>query len=1037
MKKMIRSLALCLSILLVCVEWAVATDPETRVSQYGHSVWRVQDGVLNAAPTVIAQSKDGYIWIGTETGLLRFDGMRFVPFNPPGWDRITAPEIVSLLAASDGTLWISTPTELASWNQGKLTIVPLLPKMGQVSALVEDHQGKIWATFIQTSLHKPLCEISREGARCFGANDGLLPRGAETLIVDPDGNFTLGSSDSLIEWSPDRGRQQYYSFPGLAHFGSGSAGIYALQRDSDGSILVAITIPGRGLGLERLKSGVASAYSVPGMDGSSLAPQALWKDKFGALWIGTVSNGLYRVAGSRVDHFTTKEGLSGDAVRGFLEDREGNMWVVTDAGVDSFHDLKVLTWSANEGLLPGNVTSILASRDGSVLVGVNNVLEILRDGQVQQIGRAQGLPGDNVTSLAQARSGRYWVGVADQLTIYDGRKFTPILRADGQRIGPTSSIAADADGSIWASTVGPTRGFVHVKNGKVDTISTNTGLGYILTPDKQSGVWVNGFGKLFFYSNGQLRTFPLRAGNGSTTVPVVNDLVTAVDGSILGSSRVGVWGIREGKVQRMGTANGLPCQSAKGLSFADKQTLLVRTSCGLLEISSEALSKWWANSTVQIPYQLIDSSDGAHMSSSSYWPQMSLAPDGRIWMANEGSIQVFDPKHVPVNSTPPPVHIEEVIADRAQFDSIAGMELPPLARDVEIHYTALSFNEPQKVRFRYRLEGRDTAWQEPGTRRTAFYQNLRPGHYRFRVIAANNDGVWNNAGDTFEFSVQPAWFQTIWFRFAWMVSVCLLIAAIYHVRVRYIAKAINSRFDERLDERTRMARELHDTFLQTVQGSKMVADDALDPASDETRMRHALEKLSVWLGQAVTEGRAALHSLRVSTMERNHLAEFLERTAKVQSERSPLSVAFTVIGDARDLHPIMRDEVAKIAEEAIRNAALHSKASQLRIELRYANDLYLDLKDNGLGIDPNVMNAGKPGHFGLQGMKERSARIGASITITSNSNAGTEIALRVPGKVIYRNEGRPFLRRLSDSWRNLLRADGRSKVVEEQNDKKI
>jgi signal transduction histidine kinase len=255
--------------------------------------------------------------------------------------------------------------------------------------------------------------------------------------------------------------------------------------------------------------------------------------------------------------------------------------------------------------------------------------------------------------------------------------------------------------------------------------------------------------------------------------------------------------------------------------------------------------------------------------------------------------------------------------------------------------------------------------------------------------------------------------------------------------VRYIAKAINSRFDERLDERTRMARELHDTFLQTVQGSKMVADDALDPASDETRMRHALEKLSVWLGQAVTEGRAALHSLRVSTMERNHLAEFLERTATVQSERSPLSVAFTVIGDARDLHPIMRDEVAKIAEEAIRNAALHSKASQLRIELRYANDLYLDLKDNGLGIDPNVMNAGKPGHFGLQGMKERSARIGASITITSNSNAGTEIALRVPGKVIYRNEGRPFLRRLSDSWRNLLRADGRSKVVEEQNDKKI
>jgi signal transduction histidine kinase len=247
-----------------------------------------------------------------------------------------------------------------------------------------------------------------------------------------------------------------------------------------------------------------------------------------------------------------------------------------------------------------------------------------------------------------------------------------------------------------------------------------------------------------------------------------------------------------------------------------------------------------------------------------------------------------------------------------------------------------------------------------------------------------------------------------------MTTVCLLIVALYRVRVHYIAKAIGARFDERLDERTRMALELHDTFLQTVQGSKMVADDALDPAADRERMRHALERLSLWLERAVMEGRAALHALRVSTTERNHLTEFLDRSAKEHCQPTAISVALTVIGDAKDLHPIVRDEIARIAEEAIRNTSLHSNASQLSIELRYARDLSLCMKDNGVGIDPEIVEEGKAGHFGINGMKERSARIGARITIKSTLNAGTEVTLRVPGDVVYRRENRSLVDKLRD-----------------------
>jgi signal transduction histidine kinase len=250
--------------------------------------------------------------------------------------------------------------------------------------------------------------------------------------------------------------------------------------------------------------------------------------------------------------------------------------------------------------------------------------------------------------------------------------------------------------------------------------------------------------------------------------------------------------------------------------------------------------------------------------------------------------------------------------------------------------------------------------------------------------------------------VAPAWYQTNWFRLLCGFTSILLVWLIYQFRVRQIAGALAARFDERLEERTRLARELHDTFLQTVQGSKMVADDALDPGSDETRMRNALERLSAWLAQAVDEGRAALHSLRVSTVEKNHLSESLRRATEDPQFPAAMTVTFSVIGDAMDLHPVVRDDVYRIAFEAIRNAAFHSHASLLEIEIRYADTLSLRIKDNGIGIDPSISDHGKAGHFGLQGMRERAARIHSKLTILSSTNAGTEMTLIVPGKVVYR-----------------------------------
>jgi len=294
-------------------------------------------------------------------------------------------------------------------------------------------------------------------------------------------------------------------------------------------------------------------------------------------------------------------------------------------------------------------------------------------------------------------------------------------------------------------------------------------------------------------------------------------------------------------------------------------------------------------------------------------------------------------------------------------------------------------------------------WQEPGNRRQAFYSDLNPGTYQFHVIASNNDGVWNDVGAALNFTVPPAWYQTNWFRLLCAVFLVFIVWALYQLRVRRIAATLSARFDERLAERTRLARELHDTLIQTIQGSKMVADDALDESADPVRMRRALERLSEWLAKAMQEGREALNSLRTSTTRRNDLAEGFQRaTEDCQVPGSLMDIAVAVEGDAKELHPIVRDEVYRIGYEAIRNAFLHSGGSRLDVKLVYNHDLALRVRDNGQGINPQIAAKGKAGHYGLKGMQERAARIGGKLDFVSSANSGTEVRLTVPGKIVFR-----------------------------------
>jgi signal transduction histidine kinase len=386
--------------------------------------------------------------------------------------------------------------------------------------------------------------------------------------------------------------------------------------------------------------------------------------------------------------------------------------------------------------------------------------------------------------------------------------------------------------------------------------------------------------------------------------------------------------------------------------------------------------------------------------------------DGKLWFTVQDGFSVLDPRHLPYNKLPPPVHIEQITADRKSYgatpDGNGHVRLPPLVRDLQIDYTALSFVAPEKVLFRYRLEGWDRDWQDIRNRRQAFYGNISPGNYRFRVSACNNSGVWNEAGTFLDFSIAPAYYQTIWFRLSCVAAFLALLGALYRLRLRQLAQQFNMRLEERVGERTRIARELHDTLLQGFQGLLLSFQTVREllrtrPAEAEKALEGAIDRTA----QAITEGREAVQGLRASTVERNDLVRAItrlgEEIAAEASSHTSAGLHVEVEGTARNLHPIIRDEIYRIVGEALRNAFRHAGARQIEVEIRYdERQLRLRVRDDGKGIDPQVLKKGEAaGHYGLQGMRERSKLTGGKLTVWSALDSGTEVELSVPASHAY------------------------------------
>jgi signal transduction histidine kinase/ligand-binding sensor domain-containing protein len=968
---------------------ALAHDPVLRTSQYAHTSWRLQDGVFNGIPTAIVQTADGYLWIGTTSGLVRFDGVRFVPWKPPPEGSALSKGVYSLGASRDGSLWIGA-SDMMRWKDGKLSSYPNLD--ARINAILDDPAGGVWATRSRIQDGQgPLCHFSDERVKCFGPRDGISISYAGALSRDTSGNVWLGGSGGFARGKP--GSFETFVPPPLKPLEQ-LGGVGAFAEGPNGTMLIGMVQSGPNMGLQQFKAGHWSSFTSDGLAGDTMQVNNMWTDRAGSLWIGTVSQGLCVVRDGRSDYYRSSDGLSGNVINAIYEDRENNIWVVTSGGLDRFRVPKVLTFSSREGMSSDYAGSVLAATDGNVWVGNHDALDEIHEGSVSSVREGQGLPGRRVTVLLEDHLGRLWVGADNTLSVREGGKFHKLLRSDGSPVGTLQSLVEDRNDDLWGIPAPSLSRLIHIHGLTVQEETVGPDGSHIssIAADPVGGIRV-GFrsGDTATYRDGLL-TMAIPKANGTPY-----QLHQTSDNHFLILSAGQLTGWQNGRPQRLEPQNGLPCDAPFTFIVDKQKTLWLYSSCGLIAIDNRELQRWWADPKAKLQYSLFDSFDGVQAAYTSFTPRASEAPDGKLWFVNGTVAQMIDPKNLPRNALAPPVHIENLIVDGKSYSPRQALRLPPLGHDLEIDYTALSLVVPQKVQFRYRLEGRDKSWQDPGTRRQAFYTDLSPGRYQFHVIASNNDGVWNSSGASLEFAIEPALYQTWWLRTAAIIAALAIIAWVIRRRMQVVAANIQARLVERLDERERIARELHDTLLQGILSASLQLEVADRQIATDATAKPVVQRVSNLLRQLADESRHTVRHLRSQRSQEENLERALTQISSDLA--APRKVKYSVIveGTPRSLRPVVRDEIYRIGGEALANVFRHANASAVETVLEYGGDHFrLLVRDDGQGIDPEVLSAGREGHFGLSGMRERAQRIGAQLKIRTAAGAGTEIDLIVP-----------------------------------------
>jgi PAS domain S-box-containing protein len=893
---------------------ALALDPSLDVSQYAHTVWQVREGFTQGYIRSIAQTPDGYIWLGTGFGLFRFDGVRVEHWQPPlNGEQLPSNFIVCLHVARDGTFWIGTMGGLASWRDGKLTRYPDLAGL-LIASILEDRNGTVWVG--SSSLVSPgkLCAINGTNGDCHESG-GALPKGISFLYEDSRDVLWVVAPDGVWRWRP--GPPRFYRMP------FGTAVVPNLAEAGDGSLL--IPLPG---GLAQFRGGKLETqhpYPAPArnVDGTRIL-----RDRDGGVWIGTAGAGVVHLHQGRADVFSKADGLSSDLVTSLFEDREGDVWVATLGGLDRFRNYAVVTYAQHEGFgtIPGR-GSVVADRDGSIWMGTNDGLRRWNHGQATIYGTADdhesesrtvwspvhylaspGLRDHVYASVLADNAGRILVSTPYAFGYMENGEFVSIRGVPG---GVVTSVTQGGQGDLWIAN--EDQGLLRLsKDGTVQQISWASighrdGAQSLAADRSTGGLWL-GFdeGGVAYFSDGQIKeTYGRAEGLGSGRVSALR---IETDDTVWAATEGGLSRIKNGRVLTLTSKSGLPCDAIHWITQDENHSFWLNMNCGLVRIARSELDAWATDSRRKIQPTVFDSSDGVsnapvglHAGSQVIW-----SSDGKMWFQGfSGGASVIDPQHLPSNKIPPPVHIERLTADGKTYDASNGIRLPPRIRDLKIDYTALSFVAPEKVQFRYILEGQDRTWREVANDREVQYSNLPPGDYVFRVTAANNSGVWNQAGTFLHFSIAPAYYQTNWFRALCVAAFLGLLGGAYQLRVRQLRNQ-EKKFREAVESMPALAfiamPDGQRTFVngRWVEYTGLTEEQALGSGWQAAIHPDDLSRVLKTWHESVIAGRRLEYEARLRHGREGGYRWFQTRAVPVRDKRGKIVKWYGVINDIED-----------------------------------------------------------------------------------------------------------------------------------------
>ena len=961
----------------------LALDSTLSVSQYNHRAWQIDDGLPQNSVQAIAQTPDGYIWLATQEGLARFDGIKFRVFDNRNTPALKANNIQTLYVNRAGALWIGTEggglTRMAGSQFTTYTVEDGLAD-SIVECIHEDDAGALWVGTLGG-----LSRFKDGRFTTFTTADGLAANSVLALASDTEGALWIGTEGGGLSRFKDGSLKILNKRDGLA-----DELIRTICVDRKGAVWV-----GTPRGLCRLQGGRFTNFTVKdGLSDDNVT--CIYEDADGNLWVGTEAGGLNRLANSAFTAFTTKEGLTRNSVASVYQDVEGSLWVgAYGGGLSRLKSGKFITFTVHEGLPHDTAQATFEDSKGAMWIGTADGLARLKDGSFTAYTRKDGLSNETILSIYEDRENNLWVGTANGLNRLRDGKFTVYKEEDGLSEPTVLALCEDSSGALWIGTAG---GLSRFKDGKFVTYTSDDGLSNnsvsALREGRDGSIWIGtGGGGLNRFKDGRFSSYTTKDGLVDS---IVMALYEDADGSMWVGTSHGLSRLKDGRFTNYTTRDGLYDDVMFQILEDGGGNLWMSCNKGIFRVSKRELEEFADGAVASLTCVSYGTADGmkARECNGGFQPAGWKSKDGRLWFPTIRGVAVIDPENIKVNRQPPPVLIEELFADGKPIELGKPLSLSPGTEKLEIGYAGLSYLAPEKVKFRYMLEGYDTGWTEAGTRREAVYTNLAPGSYSFKVMACNNDGLWNESGAALAIYLEPRFYQTYWFYALSVAALALFAWMLYQLRVRQM----NAQFAAVLAERNRIARDIHDSLAQSFVGVALQLQVVKAKLQESPRLAAEHLDLAVSLvTHSLDEARRSIRELRSGSLEKRDLAQGLLEVAKQLTAGSPTQVELKVRGSVPQMPADAESNLFRIGQEAITNAVKHAQARKIQIRLGYHDGhIMLCVKDDGRGFNMRDFSSVGNGHFGLIGMKERAKSMSGRIEFNSSPGQGTEVVLVAP-----------------------------------------